>query len=85
MPRMLLTGLVLISLTACGGGSGGRRARPDAKASAASRSTATKPGTAAKRKTARPARSTATKPGTAAKRKTARPDTTGQHNPLTNH
>ncbi len=66
MPRMLLTGLVLIGLTACGGGSGGRRARPDAKASAASRSTATKP-------------------GTAAKRKTARPDTTGQHNPLTNH
>jgi len=53
MPRMLLTGFVLIGLTACGGGSGGRRARPEARASAASRSTATKPGTAAKRKTAR--------------------------------
>src|SRR2546427_7359716 len=52
MPRTLLTGLVLISLAACGGGSGGRRARPEAKASAASRSTAAKPGTAAKRKTA---------------------------------
>src|SRR2546426_5494877 len=67
MPRTLLTGLVLIGLTACGGGSGGRRARPEAKATApaASRSTASKPGTATKRKT------------------TARPDTTGQRNPLT--
>src|SRR5213080_4866729 len=63
MPKMLLAGLVLIGLAACGGGSGGRRARPQGRASvpAASRSTATQPGTAAKRKTA------------------ARPDTTGRN------
>lgn len=51
MPRMLLAGIVLIGLAACGGGSGGRRARSEAKASAAPAS-ATKPGTAAKQKTA---------------------------------
>ncbi len=52
MPRTLLAGLALIALAACGRGSHERPARAQARARVpeASKSTATKPGTPAKRK-----------------------------------